>query len=93
MTSKHTPGNWRWIDTLSCSSVYAGNPERRLVSYVSPSEEDRANARLFAAAPELLQTLQMVECVYRTNCVNEGEPSSVLDAMQAAIAKATGEGA
>jgi hypothetical protein len=53
-----------------------------------PSE---ANARLIAAAPELLEALQLVECVYRKNCVNEGEPSSVLDSMQAAIAKATGE--
>ena len=33
----------------------------------------------------------LAESVYRQNCVNEGEPSSVLDAMQAAIAKATGE--
>lgn len=40
---------------------------------------------------ELLEALMLVESVYRQNCVNEGEPSSVLDAMQAAIAKATGE--
>ena len=40
---------------------------------------------------ELLKALMLAESVYRQNCVNEGEPSSVLDAMQAAIAKATGE--
>ena len=40
---------------------------------------------------ELLKALMLAESVYRQNCVNEGEPSSVLDAMQAAILKATGE--
>ena len=39
---------------------------------------------------ELLKALMLAESVYRQNCVNEGEPSSVLDAMQAAILKATG---
>ena len=40
---------------------------------------------------ELLKALMLAESVYRQNCVNEGEPSSVLDAMQAAILKATGK--
>lgn len=52
-----------------------------------PSE---ANARLIAAAPELLAALKMAESVYRNNVVKKGEPSSALDAMQRAIAKATG---
>ena len=53
-----------------------------------PSE---ANARLIAAAPELLAALKMAESVYRHNVVvKKGEPSSALDAMQRAIAKATG---
>jgi hypothetical protein len=37
---------------------------------------------------ELLRALKLAECVYRKNCVAAGEPSSVLEAMQAAIAKA-----
>lgn len=45
-------------------------------------------ARLWAAAPELLAALKLVESVYRKNCIAAGEPSSVLDAMQAPIAKA-----
>jgi hypothetical protein len=52
-----------------------------------PSE---ANARLIAAAPELLAALKMAESAYRHNVVKKGEPSSALDAMQRAIAKATG---
>ena len=36
----------------------------------------------------LLEALKLAECVYRKNVVNEGEPSSVLEAMQAAITAA-----
>ncbi len=38
-----------------------------------------------AGVSELIEALQLAECVYRKNCVAEGEPSSVLDAMQAAL--------
>jgi hypothetical protein len=107
MTSKHTPGPWhldetfvdgkwgnpsRWVCEIvgpDNSRIVADIPEYR--TYEEDAAELEANARLIAAAPELLQTLQMVESVYRKNCVNEGEPSSVLDALQSAIAKATGE--
>ncbi|HHA2912873.1 TPA: hypothetical protein ACOD97_000212 [Stenotrophomonas maltophilia] len=100
MTSKHTPGPWKWSGeyTHPC-----GKPAWTLLGRhglygiltcdqgSAPQDlNDEANARLIAAAPELLQALQLVECVYRKNCVNEGEPSSVLHSMQAAIAKATG---
>ena len=37
---------------------------------------------------ELLEALKLAECVYRKNVVNEREPSSVLEAMQAAITAA-----
>ncbi|MBB5663222.1 hypothetical protein GGE68_001398 [Rhizobium leguminosarum] len=50
-----------------------------------------ANARLIAAAPDLLDALKLAESVYRKNVVGHGEPSSVLDAMQAAISKAEGK--
>jgi chromosome segregation ATPase len=39
-----------------------------------------------AQVAELRQTLALVESVYRQNCVAEGEPSPVLEAMQAALA-------
>ncbi|ASS55881.1 hypothetical protein [Rhizobium leguminosarum] len=38
----------------------------------------------------LLEALKLAESVYRKNVVAPGEPSSVLDAMQAAISKAEG---
>jgi hypothetical protein len=53
---------------------------------------DHPDARLIAAAPDLLAALKLAESVYRQNVVAAGEPSSVLDAMQAAIAQAEGPG-
>jgi hypothetical protein len=45
------------------------------------AELDRREARLTA----LEQALDLVEAVYRKNCVAPGEPSSVLAAIQAAL--------
>lgn len=49
--------------------------------YARPIPAEPVNARL-------LDALKLAECVYRKNVVNEGEPSSVLEAMQAAITAA-----
>ncbi|TFZ45654.1 hypothetical protein E5C33_09265 [Stenotrophomonas maltophilia] len=92
MSSKHTPGPWTYSHGEHPNFFYIDSPSGDVVYVTASLQPDHveANARLIAAAPELLQALQLVECVYRKNCVNEGEPSSVLDSMQAAIAKATG---
>jgi len=45
-----------------------------------------SSASVHAQRDELLTCLQFVECVYRKNCVNEGEPSSVLEEMQRVLA-------
>lgn len=49
--------------------------------YARPAPAEPVNARL-------LNALKLAECVYRKNVVNEGEPSYVLEAMQAAITAA-----
>lgn len=66
MSAKHTPGPWSYprypngVSTL----VYAaagGKPEAFPVAsatYGVPDEEREANARLIAAAPDLLETLK-----------------------------------
>jgi hypothetical protein len=89
---KHTPGPWAYQEQSDAYTHIVRGPDNLFICQLSQttSSEIEANTRLIAAAPELLQALQLVECVYRKNCVNEGEPSSVLDSMQAAIAKATG---
>lgn len=55
-------------------------------------EERDANAahmvRCWNMHYEMLTALQLIESVYRQNCVAEGEPSSVLAELQRVIAKA-----
>ena len=102
--SEHTPGPWRdW--NKSCGAVMAPKKKdtwgSRAVALVThwPSEEERAaNARLIAAAPDLLDALEKLvgSCPPLGPWDEEdwGSPSN--DAMAvaaAAIAKAKGEGA
>ena len=59
--------------------LVTGAELRQIIITHAPAEP--VNARL-------LDALKLAECVYRKNVVNEGEPSSVLGAMQAAITAA-----
>lgn len=81
--SAHTPGPWKFLDVIGGCSVYAGR--RQVLAYhSSPDAENKANARLIAAAPDLLDALQAA--VASGIIDHDGEP----DAARAAIAKATG---
>lgn len=64
--------------------------EKYLTEAADEIERLRGRLAKIEHAPDLLAALELAECVYRKNVVAEGEPSSVLDAMQAAIAKARG---
>jgi len=102
--SKHTPAPWEVshgghgsqsgfvIDEYFVLNRAVADDVAIAADIVDPATgmPSEANARLIAAAPELLAALKMAESVYRHNVVKQGEPSSVLDAMQRAIAKATG---
>lgn len=91
MSAKHTPGQWYaaplrdsgWIDIFS---VYE-NGETSLPFASCKHHDQEANARLIAAAPELLEALQRV-------CSHGERTSAQIDAdwdhARAAIAKATG---
>ena len=94
---RHTPGPWRF-DRGGDQRV---NAERVCVALVTRGVDEDcdenlqgptfdANAALIAAAPDLLAALKLIESVYRQNVVVSDEPSSVLSAVQAAIAKAEG---
>ena len=93
--SPHTPGPWmheRIHDAIPYDwRVLAATGERvaEVADWVAPraeSEEGEANARLIAAAPELLVALEML----REQIVTSGRASDlVLAASQAAIRKAT----
>ena len=93
MTKQHTPGPWRIgsRQTSTPSYIDAGKGfNYRLITRVRDvdMDEGKANARLIAAAPDLLAAC--VEMV----AGNMGQPRGVgvpaLDAMRAAIDKATG---
>jgi len=94
MTAKHTPGPWavRTIDQ-SLATVETQDGEYNICTaaqlrgddWQTEHAERKANARLIAAAPELLEALQFVMTA-------SGEQlGTAFEQAQAAIAKATGE--
>lgn len=90
----HTPGPWRALEhnyPIADTGDYDGawlvltdNPKRPIVELWGDTEETEANARLIAAAPDLLAALQFVMTAH-------GEQlSTAFEQAQDAIAKATG---
>lgn len=84
--SKHTPGPWRSADF----AVYADDERTsQLVCQLSSGwtlEQDQANGRLIAAAPELLDVAKRaLKCLeeYQPNCIENYD-------LKAAIVKAEG---
>ena len=95
MNAQHTPGPWAKIG----ASVANASTRKTIAVAVGcdgNSGEEEANARLIAAAPELLEAL---EAFLRAPSVGSGGPGSStivvqdfnLRAARAAIAKATGQ--
>lgn len=89
--SKHTPGPWRFT-----SRPHDGN-YMRIHCSSDPNEGDNlrgycgeANARLIAAAPDLLEACKaMLACCY--DLERNDETIAAVETTRAAIAKATGE--
>ena len=87
--SKHTPGPWKTVarnypiadtgDYDGCWEVLTGDPKKPIVQIWGDSDEDEANARLIAAAPDLLEALR--------DMVDHGDATAFAKA-RAAIAKA-----
>ena len=85
MTTQHTPGPWHVFRDQINDEV--GLTVARWVQYVDEYKEHaEANARLIAAAPDMLAALVRVEASL-TELGAKGEP---LKSIRAAIAKATG---
>lgn len=97
MVSRHTPGPWETLGTLVWAPKAHANVaavsalrEGNFVAYTRPeigdpnSEEIHANARLIAAAPELLEACQ------RIAADGYGTALGDLEFLKAAIAKAEG---
>jgi hypothetical protein len=95
--SKHTPGPWKTVarnypiadtgDYDGCWEVLTGDPKKPIVQIWGDSDEDEANARLIAAAPDLLEAMiSFTNSAY----IKKHHPKRYAAAM-AAIAKAEGQ--
>ena len=101
MKTQHTPGPWTiHADTDGWPLVMSGGVAGRIVANVNPQscpDESsapefvempcEANARLIAAAPELLEALQSV----LENCLDSEGLCAAHAKARAALAKTTGE--
>ena len=95
--SKHTPGPWTFdngieficTDTSSHGEWYGDWAVARVNILKA---EAKANARLIAAAPELLDALKLMRDAFLDTEGSHGTlEQTATDAADAAIAKATGE--
>ena len=88
-TAKHTPGPWDIDSSRVHTSIEADGLHVAMVSYGNVTMETHlANARLIAAAPELLEVCE--EFVRKCEC-GEARSQRSYAQMKAAIAKAKGE--
>lgn len=94
MQTKHTPGPWVYrhsFDSSARRDIWTATDatgHRELVATIPDADGDHinANARLIAAAPELLAALQDVADYWAGGDI----PADIYAGMRAAIAKATG---
>lgn len=106
MKATHTPGPWKVIDGIGCGSIYSIKQEtpshnNGVLAAVlhapdakAPLMVAQANARLIAAAPELLAALYKIAEWDPASAPGEPNGMSVIDAIdiaRAAIAKARGQ--
>ena len=105
MTTKHFPGPWEFVPKLTGSENHKGFFVRAekaarngkwALAEVQPGDDNgklgEANARLIAAAPEMLAALRKAAVLLAGTCLHapELQPHETYEAVNAAIAKATG---
>lgn len=99
MSSKHTPGPWNVDEYTSGNSMFGFSPacavmcrdNNKVICEIpdyTMGQFDKEDARLIAAAPDLLKACRRV--MERYVHVLGGLSDDALDEVQAAIAKATG---
>ena len=77
---KHTKGPWKVINWSGRAEIRTGDNKRTGIAFLGNSEdgaiptgETTANAKLVAAAPELLEACKYVVQYHRENDSGEGE--------------------
>ena len=89
--NKHTPGPWTWADNYY--GLFGSGQDNAVLKYASyegmwlPEYEPqgKANARLIASAPELLETLKKAD-TYLTR--GDASRTRIVQIIRTAIAKA-----
>ena len=93
MSEQHTPGPWTFdngIEFICTDTSLHGEWAVAKINIVRA--EAKANARLIAAAPELLDALKLMRDAFLDTEGSHGTlEQTATDAADAAIAKATGE--
>ncbi len=91
-TTPHCPGPWK-VEGSAIKYVDHGNwlTIATAQNYRFTNEGNAANARLIAAAPELLAALQSITSVANRKEVDPFAMFAAIEKARAAIAKATGE--
>jgi hypothetical protein len=96
MKTKHTPGPWHHVgDGLVYAEPSFDDIEAPLVcdateeGWMGPNDEERANAQLISAAPELLAALQALSDYFGADTDNGLD--ELLTQARAAISRATTE--
>jgi hypothetical protein len=92
--SKHTPGPWDQIVKMDGFTAVGANTliARVFSTAFKDLENEKANARLIAAAPDMYRALELIinsDMAQREE--DEGEISTELSIVRAAIAKAEGK--
>jgi hypothetical protein len=88
MNEQHTPGSWEIDDNYIISSI--DGIYYQICKLSGRGDRTEANARLIAAAPELLAACEeLLRVVYEGDWHTEVQPA--LDKAKVAIAKARGE--
>jgi hypothetical protein len=93
-TASGEHAQWGRFDISAGSNDPAAEDYYRVasVSNVNNSGQNQANAKLIAAAPDMLEALRKAVVLLAGVCVHspELEPHEIYEAVSAAIAKATG---
>lgn len=103
MSGQHTPGPWRVSKAKArrvtsehgiviCNAVLRNQGGPKHKAFMKDELEAEANARLTAAAPELLEALEAAEQLHRDGLLNSAEErvAEVHALRRSAITKATG---
>lgn len=93
MNTKHTPGPWHLGKRAAAKAIYGDKGEEvcQMLGHFNADDENLANARLIAAAPELLEALQVIASQsLGDDWTAEQAITFVKEHARSAIAKATG---